>query len=285
MSPERPTVERPPWEPRSRREMEGEVAQEQALRRKLGDTVGWIVDTLLLDEGEATDDASKTMVQKRKREALECLAYVRDVLKGTVTEVEDDRLLGEEEAKRRREKEKRAKEAAEALSRKNSTPHPPRPAAIPIEARPQGVGARRSQDYFMPHASGSSPPTKAAIPVPIPVIPPTQASRPPPIPVVPAPASVPSALSPSLTPKSSTSTFNAPWNYTRSAFSSSDSPIATLPRVPPRTSAVLPIPRAQPLPASFMTPPPTAAVAERPNPVSRDQKPKRTPYDPLGAIP
>ena len=72
----------------------------------MGDTVGWIVDTLLLDEGDATDDPAKRTVQTRKREALECLAYVRDVLKGTVTEVEDDRLLGEEEARRRREKEK-----------------------------------------------------------------------------------------------------------------------------------------------------------------------------------
>ena len=265
--------------------MEREVAQEQALRRKLGDTVGWIVDTLLLDEGDATDDAAKRTVQTRKREALECLAYVRDVLKGTVTEVEDDRLLGEEEARRRREKEKKEKEAADALSRKNSTPHPPRPAAIPIEARPQGAGARRPQ--YMPHASGSSPPTKAAVPVPVsvPIVPPTQASRPPPIPVIPASANVPSALSPSLTPKHSASTFNAPWNYTRSDFSSSDSPIATLPRVPPRTSAVLPIPRAQPLPASFMVSPPPAAVAERSNPVSRDHKPKQVPYDPLGAIP
>ncbi|TFK86251.1 RabGAP/TBC [Polyporus arcularius HHB13444] len=286
MSPERPTaVERPPWEPRSRREMEREVAQEQALRRKLGDTLGWIVDTLLLDEGDASDDAAKHVVQRRKREALESLAYVRDVLKGTVTEVEDDRLLGEEEAQRRREKERREKEAVAALSRTNSTPHPPRPAAIPIEARPQGVGVRRSQDYFMPHASGSSPPTKAAVPAP--VVPPTQTHRPPPITAAPAPAGVLSALSPSLTPKTSTSAFSAPWNYTRSSFSSSDSPIATLPRVPPRTSAVLPMPRAQPLPASFRSPPPAAAVSERPNRGSRDHKPnlKETPYDPLGAIP
>ena len=66
-------------------------------QRKLGDAVGWIVDTLLLDEGEIKDDAAKKTLHKRKQEALESLAYVRDILKGTVVEVEDDRLVGEEE--------------------------------------------------------------------------------------------------------------------------------------------------------------------------------------------
>ena len=257
----------------------------QALQRKLGDTVGWIVDTLLLDEGDANDETGKKYVQKRKVEAVEVLAYVRDVLKGVVTEVEDDRLVGEEEAKRRRDKERKAKEAAEALSRKNSTPHPPqRAAAIPIEARPQGLGARRSQDYFMPHPSSSSPPAKTA-PVAIPV---SQTVRTAPLPSsVPASISVPPPMSPPVvkSPISNSSTFNAPWNYTRSAFSSSDSPIATLPRVPPRTSAVLP--RAGPLPASFRIPTPSAPLSgSRPDTsATREQTPKQTPYDPLGAIP
>ena len=87
--------------------MEREVSHARATQRKLGDAVGWIVDTLLLDEGELKDDAAKKTLHKRKQEALESLAYVRDILKGTVVEVEDDRLVGEEEVKRRKEKEKR----------------------------------------------------------------------------------------------------------------------------------------------------------------------------------
>ncbi|KAI0747622.1 RabGAP/TBC [Daedaleopsis nitida] len=286
MSPDRATGERPPWEPRTRREMEREVVQAVAVQRKLGDAVGWIVDTLLLDDGDITDDAAKKKVAKRKREALESLAYVRDVLKGTVAQIENDRLLGEEEVKRRRDKEMKEKEAAEALSRKTSTPHPPIPAAaIPIEARPQGPGARRSQDYFMPHASSSSPPTKTA---PVPIIS-THASHPPPLPSISASVSLPPPMSSPIlkTPLSSKPTFNAPWNYTRSAFSSSESPIATLPRVPPRTSTTLP--RANPLPPSFRNPLVASSVpssaSDNASSVSRDQKPKHVSHDPLGAIP
>ncbi|TBU29006.1 RabGAP/TBC [Dichomitus squalens] len=296
MAPERPVEERPPWEPRTRSEMEREVAQVRALQRKLGDTVSWIVDTLLLDEGDVNDDVGRKTVQKRKREALESLAYVRDILKGTVHDIEEERLLGEEEAKRRREKARREKEAAEALSRRTSTPHPPIPAAsIPIETRPQGTGTRRSQDYFMPHAtSSSSPPTKSA-PVPAVVAhPPAKPSRPPPLSAsVPALPSSQSFSLPTSSPitKTPTSTgvspFSAPWNYTKSDFASSDSPIANLPRVPPRMSTTLPRAsvfgqalRNHPQPPASLFESTSNAVA-----VSRDQKPKQAPYDPLGAIP
>ncbi|KAI0781376.1 hypothetical protein BD413DRAFT_600742 [Trametes elegans] len=272
LSPERPGGDRPPWEPRSRFDMERENTQLRALQHKLGDTVGWVVDTLLLDESGIEDEAEKKTVEKRKREALECLSYVRDVLKGAVTEVEDERLIGEEETRRRQEKARRQREAAETLSRKHSTPHPPLPAAaIPIEPRPQGGGARRSNDYFMPHAP-PGPPLGPTVPIP----PAASTARPGPIsatasaPAIPAPKS-PVLQSPAL---------NAPWNYTKSSFSSGNPPIATLPRMPPRTSLVLP--RANPLPASFRTPAPRPAAPSES--VPREQKPK-TPYDPLGVIP
>ncbi|KAI0329862.1 RabGAP/TBC [Cubamyces sp. BRFM 1775] len=280
LSPERPAAERPPWEPKSRFEMEREIAQLRTLQKKLGDTMGWVVDTLLLDESGVEDEAAKKTVEKRKREALECLSYVRDVLKGTVTDVEDERLVGEEETKRRQEKERQEKEAAEALSRRHSTPHPPMPAAaIPIEARPQGTGARRSQDYFMPHAPGTSPPNRAPAPAAVPTVP--SARNPPLVTAVASAPAVPGPGSPVLQSPS----LNAPWNYTKSSFSSSSSPIATLPRVPPRTSSVLP--RAAPLPPSFRTPQSTAMPSPPPpvENVPRAQKPKQAPYDPLGAIP
>ncbi|KAI0668489.1 rab-GTPase-TBC domain-containing protein [Trametes maxima] len=275
LSPERPNGERPPWEPKSRFEMEREISQLQSLQRKIGDTVGWVVDTLLLDESEIKDDAERKTVEKRKREALECLSYARDVLKGAVSEVDDERLVGEEEARRRREKATREREAAEALSRKHSTPHPPLPAAaIPIEARPQGIGARRSQDYFMPHPSGTS--ARSRVPVPTP--PTVPAVLPPPLSSIASAPTIPLPTSPTLQSPS----LSAPWNYTKSSFSSGSSPIATLPRVPPRTSTVLP--RAGPLPPS-LRPPPPVAVPSPPEVGSREQKPKAAPYDPLGAIP
>ncbi|KAI0373274.1 hypothetical protein BV20DRAFT_1104130 [Pilatotrama ljubarskyi] len=277
LSPDHSTAERPPWEPRSRFEMEREITQLRSLQTKLGDTLGWVVDTLLLDESGIEDDAAKKTVEKRKREALECLAYVRDVLKGAVTDVEDERLISEEELKRRQEKEKRQQEAARALSRKHSTPYPPlTAAAIPIEARPQGTGARRSQDYFMPQAPGKSPPTTKA-PAPVPAA--ASAVRPPP--ALSTVASAPS-LGTNNAPPIQSPTLSAPWNYTKSSFSGGNPPITALPRVPPRTSTVLPIPRAPPLPPS-LKPPPPAAPPEN----AREQRPKAkaTSYDPLGAIP
>ncbi|KAH9857616.1 hypothetical protein C2E23DRAFT_805051 [Lenzites betulinus] len=272
LSPERPAGDRPPWEPRSRFEMERDIKQLQATQRKLGDTVSWVVDTLLLDESESGNDAAKKTVEKRKREALECLAYVRDVLKGTVREVEDERLVSEEELRRRREKVRQEKEAVEALSRRQSTPHLPLPAAaIPIEARPQGSGTRRSQDYFTSNASGASPPARPSLPLP-----PTASTlrHPPKLSSVASapPASVDTGLT---SPTLQSPTLSAPWNYTKSAFSGGMPPIATLPRMPPRTSTALP--RAAPLPPSFRPPPPTA-----PTPV--ENVPKPAPYDPLGAI-
>lgn len=278
--------------------MEREIMQVRTLQKKLGDTVGWIVDTLLLDEGDVKDDIGKKNVQKRKREALESLAYVRDILKGTVDSIDEDRLLGEEEGRRRRDKERREREAAEALSRKTSTPHPPMPAAsIPIEARPQGAGVRRSQESSISHNSSSNPLTNPA-PAPIVVHPPGQPNRPLPsssAPSLPASQSFPLPIPPQITvpPTSNIPAFNAPWNYTRSAFSSSDSPIANLPRMPPRTSTVLP--RPSPSPGSNLLgnafrnhpqpPPSLLGSANVDSGVSRDQKPKQTPYDPLGAIP
>ncbi|OBZ75172.1 TBC1 domain family member 5 [Grifola frondosa] len=123
---ERPVTERPPWEPRTRFEMERDVSDMHALQKKLGDSVAWIVDTLLLDEGEGTPDAQAKTIQNRKREALECLSYVRDVLKGTVTEVEEERLISEEESKRRaKTKEQKDKERAQAASREPPTPNFP----------------------------------------------------------------------------------------------------------------------------------------------------------------
>ena len=44
---ERPPVERPPWEPRTRSEIERETTDLRIVQRRLGESVAWIVDTLL----------------------------------------------------------------------------------------------------------------------------------------------------------------------------------------------------------------------------------------------
>ncbi|KAI0032327.1 rab-GTPase-TBC domain-containing protein, partial [Vararia minispora EC-137] len=112
---ERPVEERPPWEPRTRFEIERDMSRMQATHRKLGESVGWVVDTLLLDEG--TDTARAQRVQSQKREALEVLSYVRDILLGSVLDedIEEERLLGEDEFRAR--KERREKEARERIER------------------------------------------------------------------------------------------------------------------------------------------------------------------------
>ncbi|KAH0583932.1 hypothetical protein H2248_009520 [Termitomyces sp. 'cryptogamus'] len=103
------TDERPPWEPRSRFEMEREISTLRSTNKRLGDSLGWIVDVLLQDEAEATEPER---LKKQKQEALESLSYVRDVLLGSVGEIDDSRLVGEEELCRRRRKEARTSQSS-----------------------------------------------------------------------------------------------------------------------------------------------------------------------------
>ena len=205
-----------------------------------------IVDTLLLDDGQPADkDADQTKsVKERKREAIESLAYVRDVLKGIVpsTQVEEDRLLPEEEVKKRREqaKQEAAEAAAQALStvpsgrvRKSSdsppqlraTITPLKPAAMTLPRFPSHTSTtpRRAQDYFSSGPSMSrSPPQSSSLPGT------TRAKQ---ISSSPVPPTN-SVLTPNKT-----SMPLAPWNYTPSAFSANTS-TPGLPRMPSKPSAV-----------------------------------------------
>jgi hypothetical protein len=82
--------------------MEGEISEMRSLNKQLGKSVSWIVDALLQDEDGVKDIEQLKSIQSKKREALESLAYVRDVLNGGITEVEEERLWGEREFERRR---------------------------------------------------------------------------------------------------------------------------------------------------------------------------------------
>lgn len=116
---ERPVEERPPWEPRTRFEMEKDISEIRSRDKSLGGSLAWIVDTLLQDESDSRD-ARKIKMQKR--EALESLSYVRDVLMTETMRLDEDRLIGGEERLNRKQKlekkdkDLRAVSAAAALS-------------------------------------------------------------------------------------------------------------------------------------------------------------------------
>ncbi|KAI0693915.1 hypothetical protein BC835DRAFT_1351971 [Cytidiella melzeri] len=248
---DKPATERPPWEPRTRFEMERDMSQLQTMQARLGDSVAWIVDTLLLDEGTPVDyqkgRQQTKSVKERKREAIESLAYVRDVLKGIVPleQVEDDRLISVEEMKKKQEKAMRyAQETATAAAsggesaRQSSelssaeqlraTLTPPKPAATASSQLPIQPSApqRQSQDYFSVGSSFSrSRPNATPLTVPS-----SQHTKQKSAPSTPSMSSV-------LTPNNSATPLT-PWIHTPSRFSAVDSPVATLPRMPSRPSAV-----------------------------------------------
>lgn len=279
---ERPPAERPPWEPRTRFEVEREVADIRNVQRRLGDSVSWIVDTLLLDE-DGTDAERAKSVRARKREALECLSYVRDVLKGTVSEkaIEEDRLVGEEELKRRRaQAEKEAAAAATAAEHVPTTSSfglalpQPVAAASPAHQTHPTASLRRSQDYFTIQPSLSRTPPVKASPAPV-----AQAGR---------------ARAPSPTPTVSVLTPNsngvplAPWNHSRSAFSAPREIPATplsrmpaMPRMPSKPSAVASaLPGGGPRLSNYASSPPS----QTPPDDKRVQSPPSAPQDPLGVL-
>ncbi|KAI0261038.1 rab-GTPase-TBC domain-containing protein [Gloeopeniophorella convolvens] len=258
---ERPPEERPPWEPRTRFEMEHDVARLRTVQRTLGTSVSWIVDTLLLGEDGNQPEERLKKIKENKREALEALAYVRDVLLSGETEVDEERLMSEEEYKRRQqEKQERVQaQAAQAsggvrpqLRAKPSFDHaiispppvsrpagpssvththaPPRPRAVAAHSVP--AAPRASSSFNAPRrdaaarlqGSGASPFASAT--------PPVQDKAP------------------------------APWNYTRSSFASLGGFSANVPALAP----------------------PPAAAAGGPSSPSAQTPPSRV-HDPLGVLP
>ncbi|KAH8117577.1 rab-GTPase-TBC domain-containing protein [Phellopilus nigrolimitatus] len=247
---EKPPEERPPWEHRTRFEMEREVASLRSLQKRLGDAV---------DEGENRDADALKIIRERKREAVESLAHVRDLLKGSAKEIDEERLYGEEEYRRRRQALS-VQHTAEAKELPSSPPRPPEPAAAP----------RAPTEH---HRQQSSPPTKSSHPLSsVPRASPVLRSPPEPFSArrvgqaatLPRQAGSPPPLD----------TFQAPWNYTRSNFTAPSLDDAVLPRPPPRTSQTgLLRPDGPATPSS-------AHTGQAPPPRQR-----KASTDPLGAIP
>ena len=263
--------------------MEKDVADMKALQRRLGESVGWIVDTLLLDEGENAAEDQAKKIRARKREALESLAYVRDVLRGSVTDIEEERLVGEEEFKRRKERLEKEKDgvATRALdtgpssqsSQIHSIIHPPLPShsqpAAPLpasvnEPRSRTITSRSSQQAFAPpnpHTAAAStfnsPRFDSAQPTGL-ITPWTS--------TVPASANSSGAASNVGAPR-------APWNYTRSGFSGT-TPSFTPPSLapPPRVSVIR------------VPPPPIASYKPHTSPHGQSPNKAQVHDDPLGVL-
>jgi TBC1 domain family protein 5 len=228
---ERLPEERPPWEPKSRLEIEREIAQLQSINRRLGESLGWAVDVLLQDQTEAKD---LQRLQNSKREALESISYVRDILRGNLTEIEEERLFGEEEiAKRKQAVQDRSKPSQGPVV---DVPQPTAPVPVPVANSRPKVPRPAVPTYSTPGPTASSHSV-------------------PPI----------SALSPS-----SPSAGLAPWHYTRSNFATGTLPSASLPRIPPPTSATI------------RRPPEANREPPRPTPPRREQS--KTEHDPLGVL-
>ncbi|KAF8921373.1 rab-GTPase-TBC domain-containing protein, partial [Mucidula mucida] len=192
--------EKPPWEHRSRLDMEREIASLRVVNKRLGDSLSWIVDVLLLDESGTPDPG---LLKKKRREAVESLAYVRDVLVSNATDVEEDRLIGEEERKQRK---------AKAKMRENREPDvtaPSLPTPVPVVDSHSGREALAS--------AGTSRGVPRSLDI----------------------SNISNDHSLSRKP-SDPSARIAPWNYTRSNFATPPSAVeAALPRPPPPSSTII----------------------------------------------
>lgn len=237
MSGERAIEERPPWEPRTRLEMEHEVAEMRTLHRKLGDAVSVAVDTLLRDEGNDIPDETLRRIKERKREAIEALSYVRDVLKGIATDVDEERLFGDEEYRRRKRLAQAELESSDSQKRSEVVSRSVRP-PDPVIANRGSAEHRREQ---------SSPPVLNSLPL-------ANLPRTPPVFRLPQDTTSTGVTSrPSLSSRragvpqkssiagatSHSNEYHAPWNYTRTNFDSPSVGLSALPRPPPRTSSTL----------------------------------------------
>ncbi|KAK7043610.1 hypothetical protein VNI00_008221 [Paramarasmius palmivorus] len=211
---ERSPEERPPWEPRSRSQMEREIEGLRANNKRLGESLTWVVDTLLQDQSEASDPQA---LQHRKQGALETLSYIRDVLNGGIHDLDEDRLFDDSEKAKRKSHllvDTKAKSPTTQGYFDGHIPSPKAPSPVSVAETSSKTGKTRSS---ISHPTVQSPQYQL-------------------------PASPPTSLTPSLTPLTPSNGIRmAPWNYTKSSFSGDGSPLpsASLPRPPPRSSSSL----------------------------------------------
>lgn len=151
---ERPVEERPAREARTRFEMERDISEIRSRDKSLGESLAWIVDALLQDESESQDVQS---IKMQKREALESLSYVRDVLMLNTMKLDDDRLVGGEERLNRKQKLERKTDELRAVSAAAAAVSPPVP--VPVadsrmnHSRTRSISRPRSPLSFAPNVT------------------------------------------------------------------------------------------------------------------------------------
>lgn len=118
--------DRPVWEHESRMEAERAATELREQNKRLSESVTWILSILQLKDAEAKDeDAERVLVQRK--EALESLTYVREILGGEVKVMDERRLWGAEEYDRRLG----SQSTKEPSARPNSMTPPHVPSATP----------------------------------------------------------------------------------------------------------------------------------------------------------
>lgn len=110
---ERTPTERYSWDHRSEFESARELAEHRQQNKHLGEAVGWILETL---NREVDEQDGQEAWQVRRKQSLESLSYVRDILSGQISEIDERRLWGEEEFKRRWEARETSPSVATARS-------------------------------------------------------------------------------------------------------------------------------------------------------------------------
>ncbi|TDL27618.1 RabGAP/TBC [Rickenella mellea] len=234
---ERPPEERPPWEPKTRFEIEREISAMKTLHKQLADSVGVAVDALLQDESTDAGEERLKAIRDKKREAIECLAYVRDVLSGSSSDVDDERLFPEEEYDKRKKKaqvEKEAAEKAATLLRPDEPASAYPPPALPPKPAPS-VPAAPTDRRPRPASRDSQHPLSSLSRTPV-----MSPAEPPQAQFARTAATLPRrGSSASATNPASPMSKQAPWNHTPSSFSTQVN-ITALPRPPPPSSKNLP---------------------------------------------
>lgn len=144
---EQVTDERHVSENDSRMDTEREL---RAQSKRLGESITWILSVLQSKESSEAKDEGAARVPVQHKEALESLAYVRDILGGEVKEIDERRLWGVEEYNKRLEGQSKqeSKEASVSQPRrqrsitspKNEHPLPP---------------LQREVRNFLPNTSGT----------------------------------------------------------------------------------------------------------------------------------
>lgn len=107
-------------------EIERAATELRAQNKRLGESITWILSVLQSKESSEAKDEDAARVSVQQKEALESLAYVRDILGGEVKEIDEHRLWGAEEYNKRLEGQSKqeSREASVSQPRQRSMTTP-----------------------------------------------------------------------------------------------------------------------------------------------------------------